>query len=205
MQVINYNKVMNKICSELNKAGVKPKLLLHSCCAPCSTSCIERLKDYFEITIFYFNPNIDSKQEYSHRLQEQEYLCKEMGVELIKAEYNSEEFYNAVSGFESDFEGGKRCEICYALRLNKTAEKAKELGFAYFATTLTVSPLKSAEKLNYIGVRAEDKYGVKYLCSDFKKDNGYHRSVELSNKFGLYRQNYCGCTFSKAKNPVESL
>lgn len=182
--------------------GVKPntKLLLHSCCAPCSSAVIERLKDFFDLTIYYYNPNIDNEQEFAMRAREQERLCKELDVKFICPTYDKNEFYKQVSGLENEKEGGARCEKCFFLRLGHTANFAKSNGFEYFATTLTVSPLKNAELLNSIGEDIGKQLGINYLYSDFKKKGGYLRSIELSKQFGLYRQNYCGCSFSKKAN-----
>lgn len=195
MNKVNYNKLMYEHISSFN--GEKKKLLLHSCCAPCSTACIERLKDYFALTIFYYNPNLDTLDEFNLRAREQRKYCEKLDIPCIIEEYNQQEFLDLVSGFEGEKEGGKRCERCFLLRLEKTAKKCKELGFDYFATTLTVSPLKNASLINQIGMELQEIEGVKYLPTDFKKDNGYLRSIELSNQNGLYRQNYCGCSFSK--------
>ena len=181
----------------------KASLLLHSCCAPCSSSCIERLKDVLDVTVYFYNPNMDSYEEYSHRAKEQERLCKSFGVDCVIEQYNSEEFYQNVKGLENEIEGGSRCEKCFNLRLAKTAEYAKKHGFDYFTTTLTVSPLKNAELLNRIGSGVGDSVGVKFLPSDFKKKNGYLRSIELSREYELYRQNYCGCEFSKNLIPSD--
>ena len=197
MNKINYNKTMQSIILENQKANKKPKLLLHSCCAPCSTACIEKLKDYFDLTIFYYNPNIDTFEEYQKRLSEQIKYCESLGIKVIGEEYQKELFLSAVSGKEEEKEGGSRCEICFFLRLKETANKAKQENFEYFATTLTVSPLKNATVINEIGQEIEKKIGVKYLPTDFKKGGGYLRSIELSKENGLYRQNYCGCEFSK--------
>lgn len=193
---------MEKIISSLKKTKAKPKLLLHSCCAPCSSACIERLKNFFELTIYYYNPNLDSAEEYSLRSAEQMRLSSELNVKCVIEDYINADFYTAVKGLESCQEGGERCSVCFALRLNKTAEYAKENGFEYFSTTLTISPLKNAEKLNIIGNNLAQKHGVKFLPSDFKKKGGYLRSIQLSKEFSLYRQNYCGCEFSKEKNPT---
>lgn len=192
----NYDKEMALIIKENLNANIKPKLLLHACCAPCSTACIERVKDFFDLTVYFYNPNMDSEEEYEKRLAEQERLCKEWSISLIKEDYRCEDFYSVVKGFESEPEGGARCVKCFELRLTKTAQKAKELGFDYFTTTLTVSPLKNADLLNNIGQKVAKMVGVKFLPTDFKKQNGYKRSVELSKEFSLYRQNYCGCVYS---------
>ena len=194
---------MQKVLSELKKTGAKPALLMHACCAPCSSACLERLKDFFDITVYYYNPNIDSVEEYAKRSAEQERLCKALGVDFVAESYAPEECYAVAKGLEDAPEGGVRCEKCFYLRLKKTAEKAEEKGFEYFTTTLTLSPLKNAALLNEIGERAAGETGVKWLPSDFKKKGGYLRSIELSKEYGLYRQNYCGCIFSKNKNPVE--
>ncbi len=195
MNNINYDRQMQEIIESLN--GEKPKLLLHSCCAPCSSACLERIKEYFIVTVYYYNPNIDSESEYQKRSQEQVRLCKEMGVDCIVEEYDDLSYYTAVKGLEKEVEGGKRCEKCFFLRLNKSAEKCKELKFDYIATTLTVSPLKNAKLINEIGLEIAKQKGVKFLPTDFKKQGGYLRSIELSKEYDLYRQNYCGCTFSK--------
>ena len=192
---------MEKIISAYKKVGERPSLLLHACCAPCSSACIERIKDFFDITVYYYNPNIDGLEEYAKRLKEQERLCEALGVKLISKTYCPEEFYAVAKGLEDAPEGGARCEKCFYLRLKKTAEKAKEKGFSFFATTLTLSPLKNAALLNLTGERVAEETGVKWLPSDFKKRGGYQKSIELSNEYGLYRQNYCGCVFSKNKNP----
>lgn len=199
---INYNLEMEKIISLIKKQEDKPRLLLHSCCAPCSSACIERLKDFFEITIYYYNPNLDSYEEYALRSSEQLRLSKEFGVNCEIEDYSKQDFYSAINGLENCPEGGERCSVCFGIRLDKTAKYAKKNGFDYFATTLTISPLKNAEKLNEIGNALAQKHGVKFLPSDFKKKGGYLRSIELSKEFSLYRQNYCGCEFSKEKNPT---
>lgn len=194
----NYSKELEKITKNLNG---KPALLLHSCCAPCSSYCLEYLSKSFEITVLYYNPNIDSEEEFFLRSAEQQRLIDEMhfenAVKLIVEPYYAREYYSVVKGLENEREGGVRCAKCFKLRLEKTAKKAKELSFDYFTTTLTISPLKNAELINDIGFAAAKKHGVNWLPSDFKKKNGYLRSIELSKEFGLYRQNYCGCVFSK--------
>lgn len=179
--------------------GRKPTLLLHSCCAPCSSYCIEELVKFFRLTVFYYNPNIDTDEEYEKRKNEQKRFIAEFApeVEFIGEEHESEEFYKAVKGLENEPEGGKRCRVCFALRLSKTAEKAKENGYEFFATTLTISPLKNAKVINEVGLELERTYGVKYLPTDFKKRGGYLRSTVLSQRYGIYRQDYCGCVFSR--------
>lgn len=197
MNKVNYNKLM---LDEIAKnKGEKKRLLLHSCCAPCSTACIERLKEYFELTIYYYNPNIDTLEEFNHRLKEQVRYCEKVGIDCIESEYDKQSFLSVAKGKENEKEGGARCKECFYLRLKKTAQKAKEKGFDYFATTLTVSPLKNACLINEIGVKLENEFSVKYLVTDFKKDNGYLRSITLSKENDLYRQNYCGCEFSKER------
>ena len=196
---VNYNLEMEKVIANIEGAK-KPKLLLHSCCAPCSSACIERLKKHFELTIFYYNPNLDSVEEYSLRASEQMRLCKELGVDVLVSDYSPNTFLSAVKGHENDLEGGARCDICFALRLDQTAKIAKDRGFDFFTTTLTISPLKNAQKLNEIGYACAKKHGANWLPSDFKKKGGYLRSIELSKEYGLYRQDYCGCAFSKTKS-----
>lgn len=194
---INYQLELEKEIDKI-KDGEKKKLLLHSCCAPCSSYVLEYLKEIFDITVLYYNPNIYPEEEFHKRSREQEMLAEKMGdVKVVVIPFDSSEFYSAVAGMENEKEGSMRCFACYELRLKKTAQYAKENGFDYFCTTLSISPLKNAQKLNEIGLRLENEYGIKYLCSDFKKKNGYKRSVELSAEYGLYRQNYCGCIFSK--------
>lgn len=187
---------MEKIIEKESAKGVKPKLLLHACCAPCASSCIERLKEFFNLTVYFYNPNLDSEKEYNLRAEELNKLCAHMQVECVIEYFNPQEFLDVAKGLETLQEGGKRCENCFALRLFRSAEKAKE-GFDYFTTTLTVSPLKNAHTLNQIGEKAGQNHGVKFLPSDFKKKNGYVRSIEISKQLNLYRQNYCGCVFSK--------
>lgn len=194
MNKVNFDRLMQEQISKLNK---KEKLLLHSCCAPCSTACIERLKPYFDITVYYYNPNLDTIEEYEHRSSEQEKYCKLVGVDFIKEDFLQDEYLNAVKGLEDQPEGASRCAKCFELRLEKTAVMAKERSCSYFATTLTVSPLKNATLINGIGLDLQQKLGVNYLPTDFKKQGGYLRSIELSKQNELYRQNYCGCKFSK--------
>ncbi len=184
---------MEKILGALEK---RERLLLHSCCAPCSTHAIKLLKQYFDLTVFYFNPNIFPDAEYEKRLGEQKKLCALWKIPVAEGEYVPARFYEAVKGMEKEKEGGARCEACCALRLEETAKRAKEGGFGYFGTTLTVSPLKNAEAINRAGRALEEKYGVKYLVADLKKKDGYLDSVRTSKELGLYRQHYCGCAFS---------
>lgn len=197
---INYRLEQEKILKGLD-GEAPPRLLLHSCCAPCSSAVLEYLSEYFSITVFYFNPNIYPEEEFLHRISEQKRLISELPcknkVDFIEHGWQSELFYEAVKGLENIREGGERCFACYRLRLEATAKLAAEKGYDYFTTTLSVSPYKNAQKLNEIGRELADKYMVKHLPSDFKKKDGYKRSIELSAVYGLYRQNYCGCIFSQ--------
>ncbi len=198
MQKINYQKMLDDIIEKNVKDGIKPTLLIHACCAPCSSYVLEYLNKFFDITIFFYNPNISPREEFDFRLSELKRLVNEMNlnIEIIAGEYDSELFYNNSKGHESEPEGGERCFKCYEMRLKKTALLAKSMRFDYFTTTLSISPYKNAEKLNETGGRLGEEYGVKYLYSDFKKKNGYKRSIELSKIHNLYRQDYCGCVFS---------
>ena len=196
---VNYDKKMRGILASFangEKSGVR--VLLHSCCAPCSSACLEILKDYCMPTVLYYNPNIDNREEYEKRKAEQIRFLNETGwADFIDCDYNEEAFEKIADGKEQCPEGGARCYECYKLRLYAAAKTAKEKGFDYFASTLSVSPYKNAAWLNEIGFAAEKEYGVKYLPSDFKKQGGYLRSTQLSAEYGLYRQNYCGCRFSR--------
>jgi hypothetical protein len=198
---INYQKKLEQLIKNLN--GKTPSLLLHACCAPCSSYVLEYLSDYFKITLFYYNPNISPKDEYQKRVEEVKRLISQMPlknpVEFKEGIYDTERFYALSKGHEDEPEGGERCFACYTLRLHAAAKAAKEGGFDYFTTTLSISPYKNAQKLNEIGENLEKKYDVNYLYSDFKKNNGYKRSIELSSIYDLYRQDYCGCEFSKAE------
>lgn len=193
---INYQKELDKTIESLK--GKKPSLLLHSCCAPCSSYVLEYLSKYFKITVFYYNPNIYPEDEFYKRQQEQISLIKQMGldIDVVEHNHNADEFYEKIKGLEREKEGGARCFKCYELRLERTCIYAKENNFDYFTTTLSISPLKNADALNNTGKELSKKYGVNYLYSDFKKNNGYKRSCELSNQYGIYRQNYCGCVYS---------
>lgn len=201
MNQINYQKELEKIIDTNIKQGIKPSLLLHVCCAPCCSYVLEYLHKYFNITLYFYNPNISTKEEYNLRADELKRFVKEFGLEdsvkVIIENYENIDFYEAIKGLENHKEGGARCFVCYELRLEKTAVLAKKEMFDYFCTTLTISPLKNSNKLNEIGLELEQKYGIKYLCSDFKKKNGYKRSIELSKEYNLYRQNFCGCVYSK--------
>ncbi len=179
------------------------KLLLHSCCGPCSTHVIEVLKSQYDLTIFYYNPSIFPQDEYLKRLDEQKRYAEIVGVKVLAVNYDENEFLSKIKGLELEKEGGKRCEVCFEIRLRKTAELCKELGFDIFATTLSVSPHKNSNKINEIGKRIAEEIGVKYLEESFKKKDGYLNSIRLSNKYGLYRQNYCGCRFSLRKDKDE--
>ena len=218
MNQLNYQKELEKILDKITKdemdgtdvqngaANHPPRLFLHSCCAPCSSYCLEYLSTYFAITVFYYNPNISWEAEYLHRVEEQKRLiaafnaknCGHM-IEIVEGDYQPEQFFEMAKGYEDVPEGGERCFRCFDLRLRETARLAKEGQFDYFATTLTISPLKNAAKINEIGAGLAKEYGVKWLWSDFKKKNGYKRSIELSAEYDLYRQDYCGCAYSKAE------
>ena len=198
MNKINYDNLMQEEIK--NNDGERKKLLLHSCCAPCSTACLERLFPHFDVTVFFFNPNITESEEYYLRLSEQKRFLKsayEDKIPLIEGRYFSREFFILTEGLEKAPEGGERCEKCFDYRLEETAKIAKEQGFDYFCTTLTVSPHKNSQLINSIGEKMGEKYGVKWLYADFKKGEGYKRSIELSKEYELYRQRYCGCLFSK--------
>ena len=197
---MNYDKLMMDI---IEKLDYKPKLLLHSCCAPCSTAVIERLKDYFDITILYYNPNIEPFNEYEKRKHEQIKIINEYNLKYLDCDYDNDLFHEMSKGLESVPERGERCHKCYRLRLDYAAKLARSNNYDYFSTTLTVSPYKLSNVINEIGLELESIYNVKYLVSDFKKQNGYRKSIELSNKYNLYRQNYCGCIYSKNMNKSE--
>lgn len=198
MNKVNYQKVLE---GTLKSLGDKRRLLLHSCCAPCSSYVLEYLSDYFEITVLYYNPNITFEDEYNYRKEEQKRLIAALPakypIQFMDCDYDPKLFFEYVKGYEKEPEGGARCKLCFELRLEKTAELAKNGEFDYFATTLTISPLKNADLLNEIGGNLAKEYGVEYLFSDFKKRNGYKRSIELSKEYDLYRQDYCGCVYSK--------
>jgi predicted adenine nucleotide alpha hydrolase (AANH) superfamily ATPase len=198
---VNYQKALDDTLKEIAEKSIAPNLLLHSCCGPCSSYVLEYLSAYFDITVLYYNPNIWPAKEFDKRAETQRQLLSDMAfknpVRLVVAEYRPEEFDEAAAGLEAEPEGGKRCPKCFRLRLEEAAHYARTHGFDYFTTTLSVSPHKDAEALNQIGRELEAAYGVKYLYADFKKQNGYKRSVELSKEYGLYRQDYCGCRYSK--------
>ncbi|MBQ8078258.1 MAG: epoxyqueuosine reductase QueH [Eubacterium sp.] len=202
MNKVNYQKETDKIIDSITSQDFVPRLLLHSCCAPCSSYTLEYLSQYFAITVFYFNPNISPQSEFEKRFAEQKRLIESLPaknkIELVKGEYDYNVFLEIAKGLEDVREGGERCFKCYRMRLEQTAALAKEQGFDYFCTTLSISPLKNSQKINEIGFDIAEKYGVKWLPSDFKKREGYKRSIELSREYDLYRQNFCGCVYSKA-------
>jgi predicted adenine nucleotide alpha hydrolase (AANH) superfamily ATPase len=195
MDKINYDKVMIKTIESFN--GEKKSILLHSCCGPCSSSVIERLKPFFDITVIYYNPNIEPLEEYEHRKNVQIGFLNKLGIPYIDAPYENDYFHEITKGLEEEPEGGARCHVCYGFRLKYVAKIAKEKKFDYFCTTLTVSPYKDSETINRIGTSIGEQMGVEYLLSDFKKREGYKRSIELCKKYCLYRQNYCGCLYAK--------
>lgn len=221
MSRINYSKALDREIQSLSERGIRPRLLLHSCCAPCSSHVMEYLREYFALTVFYYNPNITVSEEYEKRLMEEKRLIEAYNrqveiqdftgmhsspaakrIGILEAPYDPEAWFAAVQGLEDCPEGGDRCSVCFEMRLRASARAAAGIGhslgrFDYFTTTLTISPLKNAMKLNEIGQRMAEEYGVSWLPSDFKKKDGYKRSIELSKEFDLYRQNYCGCVFSQ--------
>lgn len=193
---INYQ---NELLELVDSLDYRPKLLLHSCCGPCSTTVIDFLVKYFDITVFYYNPNIEPLEEYEKRKNEQIRFIKEYNnpkISFMDCSYDNGEFLKVTKGLENEVEGGARCGVCFKLRLSKTAEVAKKNNFDYFATTLTVSPYKNSDLINKIGMDLEKQYGIKYLCSDFKKNDGYKKSIMMSKDYNLYRQHYCGCHFA---------
>ena len=202
---MNYDLEMEKQIEEVSN---KNKLLLHACCAPCSSAVLERISKYFDITILYYNPNITEKEEYEKRLNEIENFVKKLNVDNIKVlsgRYNPKEFFDMATGLEEEKERGKRCYKCYELRLRETAKVAEDLNFDYFTTTLSISPYKNSNWLNKIGKELDKEYTPTYLYADFKKKNGYKRSIELSKEYGLYRQDYCGCIYSKKERELTKL
>jgi predicted adenine nucleotide alpha hydrolase (AANH) superfamily ATPase len=199
MNKINYHKLMIAEIESIKSKGQQPKLVLHSCCAPCSTHVLEVLNETFNLEILFFNPNIYPEEEYYKRLQEQIHLIPkmELDIKVAKTDYESHLFYEKVKGLENLGEGSERCKQCISLRLEKTAMYTAENKFDYFTSTLSISPLKNADIINEIGQSLQDKYSVKFLIADFKKNNGFKNSIDLSKKYNLYRQDYCGCIFSK--------
>ena len=200
---INYQLEMEKVLRTLD--GTRPKLLLHACCAPCSSATLERLSAHFDLTILYYNPNIYPPEEYHRREAELERFVEQAGYHypVVELPYDPQEFYSAVTGLENEPERGSRCTICYRLRMRRAAQYASENGFDWFTTTLSISPHKDAKRINAIGQELEAEFGVKHLPSDFKKHNGYLRSLQLSEEYGLYRQDYCGCEFSAKARGIE--
>lgn len=202
MNRINYQKELDAILAQLDPAA-PPKLLLHSCCAPCSSYTLEYLSEFFDITVDYYNPNVSPEAEFEKRFVEQKRLIAELPVKnevkLMKGAYDSSAFEAIAKGMENVPEGGERCFRCYRLRLEEAAKTAKQNGFDWFCTTLSISPLKNAQKINEIGAALGEQYGVRWLPSDFKKREGYKRSIELSHTYRLYRQNFCGCIYSKTE------
>lgn len=203
---LNYQLELDRIIGQIKKDGTVPRLFLHSCCAPCSSYVLEYLSAYFKITDFFYNPNITEETEYGKRCAELQRLITELPaaheITFLEGHYDPEEFFRASKGLETCPEGGDRCRRCFELRLRETAQMAAKGGYDYFTTTLTISPLKNAALLNEIGAKLSEEYGVHWLPSDFKKRGGYARSIELSSEHGLYRQNYCGCVFSKRRDCV---
>lgn len=204
---MNYQLLLDDTLKEIINKGIKPKLLLHVCCAPCSSYVLEYLYKYFDITVFYYNPNISSIDEYNKRYNEEVRFVSEYPfdykINVVNGNYDNYRFEEIIKGLENEKEGGSRCLKCYRLRLLESAKYAKENGFDYFTTTLTISPYKNSKVLNEIGDEISKEIGVKYLFSDFKKRDGYKRSIELSHKYNLYRQDYCGCIYSQKKNIEE--
>lgn len=208
----NYQKEMEQVIQKLQEEHSVPTLLLHSCCAPCSSYVLECLSKYFRITVLYYNPNIYPPEEYWKRVEEQKHFIRQFSehamqkpetdaafyaIDFVEGSFEQDRFYELVKGLEDVPEGGERCFLCYEMRLREAAEYARRHNMDYFTTTLSISPLKNAQKLNEIGEQLAEEYGVSYLCSDFKKRDGYKRSVELSKEYGMYRQDYCGCVFSR--------
>lgn len=205
MNAIDYQKQLDAIIAALQAEGIRPRLLLHACCAPCASYCLEYLTRYFDVTVFYYNPNIASAQEYETRLfAVKRLLAQYENVGLIAPQYRAREFADRVAGLEDQPEGGARCTVCYALRLQKTAEAANDGRYDYFASTLSISPHKDARRLNEIGASLARQGGAAYLPNDFKKRGGFQRSIVLSKQLGLYRQDYCGCEFSRLQRERQS-
>ena len=199
-QNVNFQLELDRILDSVAEGGTPPRLMLHSCCGPCSTYVLEYLSSYFQITVFYYNPNIFPREEYEHRLAEEKRFIREFRgkypIDMMDGDYDPGAFDQLAQGLESEPEGGARCPVCYRFRLERTARLAAQMGCDWFCTTLSVSPYKNARRINEIGQELAEQYGVPFLSSDFKKRNGYRRSIELSREYGLYRQDYCGCRFS---------
>ena len=202
----NYQLEMERELARISEKGIRPRLLLHICCAPCSSAVLERLTGAFDITVFYYNPNIAPKEEFLYRAQEQQRLIANLPhtgkIDFLCGNYDEERFLRMAHVYENIPEGGERCTRCFKLRIGETARMAKKLNYDYFTTTLSISPLKDAQRLNQIGGMLSERFDVLYLFSDFKKKDGYRRSCELSALYGLYRQNYCGCIFSKREQSL---
>lgn len=206
MNRINYQKQLEEVLKRMKEEGKRKRLLLHACCAPCSSYCLEYLREAFALTVFFYNPNLTEREEYRRRVEEEKRLIALMNgqegssqIEILEGRYEPERFLEAAKGLETCKEGGERCVRCFALRLGETARVAAAGGFDFFTTSLTISPLKNSALLNRIGAQEGERYGVRFLPSDFKKNNGYLRSTQLSRLYGLYRQNYCGCIYSKVE------
>ena len=203
MNKVNYQKELDKLIEKLEQTKEVPRLFLHSCCAPCSSYVLEYLSEHFAITVFYFNPNIAPEEEYRKRVEEQKRLIEQLPavypIQFLEGRYEPEEFYSRVRGLEKEPEGGARCRVCFELRLEEAARLAAEGGYDYYTTTLSISPLKNAQVLAQVAMEMGVKWGVAWLPSDFKKKEGYKRSIQLSSEYDLYRQNYCGCVFSRQK------
>ena len=206
MNRINYQKQLEEVLKRMKEEGKRKRLLLHACCAPCSSYCLEYLREAFALTVFFYNPNLTEQEEYRRRVEEEKRLIDLMNgqggssqIEILEGRYEPERFLEAAKGLETCKEGGERCVRCFALRLGETALVAAEGGFDFFTTSLTISPLKNSALLNRIGAQEGERYGVRFLPSDFKKNNGYLRSTQLSRLYDLYRQNYCGCIYSKVE------
>ena len=206
MNRTNYQKQLEEVLKRMKEEGKRKRLLLHACCAPCSSYCLEYLREAFALTVFFYNPNLTEQEEYRRRVEEEKRLIALMNgqegssqIEILEGRYEPERFLEAAKGLETCKEGGERCFRCFALRLGETARVAAEDGFDFFTTSLTISPLKNSALLNRIGAQEGERYGVRFLPSDFKKNNGYLRSTQLSRLYGLYRQNYCGCIYSKVE------
>lgn len=206
MNRTNYQKQLEEVLKRMKEEGERKRLLLHACCAPCSSYCLEYLREAFALTVFFYNPNLTEQEEYRRRVEEEKRLIALMNgqegssqIEILEGRYEPERFLEAAKGLETCKEGGERCVRCFALRLGETARVAAEGGFDFFTTSLTISPLKNSALLNRIGAQEGERYGVRFLPSDFKKNNGYLRSTQLSRLHGLYRQNYCGCIYSKVE------
>ncbi|MDO5392061.1 MAG: epoxyqueuosine reductase QueH [Eubacteriales bacterium] len=203
MNKVNYQKELDQLIEKLEQTKEVPRLFLHSCCAPCSSYVLEYLSRYFEITVFYFNPNIAPEEEYRKRVEEQRRLIEQLPavhpIQFEEGRYVPEEFYSRVRGLEKEPEGGARCRVCFEMRLEEAARLAAQGSYDYYTTTLSISPLKNAQVLAQVALEMGGKWGVRWLPSDFKKKEGYKRSIQLSAEYDLYRQNYCGCIFSKTK------